>query len=103
MDVAHKHLCITELQWKSFMDDAYRIFADFKIAPGTQQELRAILASFRQQCTLNPGEVAPADPGNTTPSGSSLYPALGGVYPIDQFVDRLVDAVLNGDSMRASS
>merc|ERR1712151_4173 len=101
MDVAHKHLGITDLQWNSFMAGADKVFADFKIAPGTQQELRAILASFRQQCTLNPGEVAPADPGNTPPSGSSLYAALGGVYPIAHFVDRLVEAVLKGDSMRA--
>merc|ERR1712048_825142 len=101
MDVAHKHLGITGMQWDSFMTDADRVFADFKIAPGTQRELRAILASFRQQCTLSPGEVAPSDPGNTPPSGSSLYAALGGVYPIAQFVDRLVDVVLTGDSLQA--
>merc|ERR1712178_656347 len=52
MEVAHMHLAITDAQWNSFMADA-----------GTQAELQAILASFKDQCVLKQGGTAPRDPG----------------------------------------
>lgn len=102
MDEAHKHLAITTEQWQSFMGDALRVFQGFRMDQRTQEELSAILSTYQQSCVLGPGEVAPADPGLLRPKGdgSTLYQRLGGVYPIAQFVDALVELVLRGDRVR---
>merc|ERR1712218_712351 len=98
MDVAHKHLGITAAQWDVFMADATTVFRRFNLNYETQQELNSILNSFKEQCTIATGERVPSDPGPSKPSGDSLYAILGGVYPIAQFVDMLVDSVLRPGS-----
>jgi len=102
MEAAHKHLAISLAQWQSFIADADSVFQDLGIDANTHAELQSILASFKDQCALGRGEVAPADPGlcRSRPRGSSAYAQLGGVYPIALFAHRLVDAVLTGDRLQ---
>lgn len=99
MDEAHKHLAISTAQWTAFMEDANKVFRDFRMDAHTQQELTGILSTYQSACVLGPGEAAPPNPGQARPSGggASVYHQLGGVYPIAQFVDRLVELVLAGD------
>eukprot|EP00746_Dinoflagellata_sp_MGD_P163229 gnl/MRDRNA2_/MRDRNA2_91157_c0_seq1.p1 gnl/MRDRNA2_/MRDRNA2_91157_c0~~gnl/MRDRNA2_/MRDRNA2_91157_c0_seq1.p1 ORF type:complete len:936 (-),score=212.41 gnl/MRDRNA2_/MRDRNA2_91157_c0_seq1:396-2975(-) len=102
MAAAHKHLCITPAQWESFMQDAQNVLTELGVESGAKNDLLGILHSFRSDCIVAPGEVAPVDPGRPKPATGSegtLYYRLGGVYPIAQFVDRLVDAVLKGDKV----
>merc|ERR1712187_232957 len=63
---------------------------------------QAILASFKDQCVLKHGEIAPRDPGmcRAKPNGNTAYSQLGGVYPIALFADRVVEAVLRGDRVQ---
>merc|ERR1712137_1305818 len=102
MDEAHKHLEITGAQWDTFMQGACKVFAKFHIDGSTTQELIGILANYKSACVLSPGGTCPADPGlmRATGQGTTLYQRLGGVYPISQFTDRLVDSVLKGDRIR---
>jgi len=102
MEAAHKHLAITTAQWSSFMADAVRVFQGLGIDGSTEAELMTILASFKNQCVVQQGEVVPADPGmcRARPQGSQAYSSLGGVYPIALFADRLVDRVLQGDCVQ---
>eukprot|EP00746_Dinoflagellata_sp_MGD_P071615 gnl/MRDRNA2_/MRDRNA2_29147_c0_seq1.p1 gnl/MRDRNA2_/MRDRNA2_29147_c0~~gnl/MRDRNA2_/MRDRNA2_29147_c0_seq1.p1 ORF type:complete len:1311 (-),score=279.25 gnl/MRDRNA2_/MRDRNA2_29147_c0_seq1:370-4302(-) len=96
MDVAHKHLGITLAQWDSFMAGADRVFREFKVDQATQQDLRGILASLRDQIIVTDGAAVPPDPDlcRKPPAGNSLYAQAGGVYPLAQFVDALVDLAL---------
>jgi hemoglobin len=102
MEAAHKHLAITTAQWNSFVQDAGRVFQRLGVDANTQSDLLAILASFQEQCVLQRGETAPADPGlcRARPSGNLAYSQLGGVYPLALFADRLVDKVLQGDRVQ---
>lgn len=103
MAAAHKHLCITPAQWEAFMQDANNVLAELGVESAAKRDLIGILQSFRSDCTVVPGEVAPADPGRPKPAAGSegtLYYRLGGVYPIAQFVDRLVEAILKGDRVQ---
>jgi hypothetical protein len=86
------------------MADAVKAFKELHLDEATQQEIYGILSTYQSSCVLAPGEVAPADPGPSRPTGaaSSLYHRLGGVYPIAQFVDRLVDRVLRGDRVHVA-
>merc|ERR1719326_2430238 len=59
MDVAHKHLGITLVQWDSFMACADRVFREFKVDQATQQDLRGILASLRDQIIVPDGQIVP--------------------------------------------
>jgi truncated hemoglobin YjbI len=99
MDEAHKHLGITGHEWSLFMADAGKVFHELGLDKDTQQELSGILSTYQSSCVVAPGEAAPADPGRAKPAGdrNTLYYRLGGVYPIAQFVDRLVEKVL-GDT-----
>jgi hypothetical protein len=74
MDVAHKHLGITSLQWEAFMKGVDQVFTEFKVELATQKDLKGILASFRDQIIVPEGQAAPADPGlcRKNPSGISL-------------------------------
>merc|ERR1719463_129410 len=97
MDEAHQHLGITQGEWQSFVLDADRVFGEFRLEAPVKVELLGIIARFQDQCvcqreTRDPGP-APAH----TSSVGTLYHRLGGVYPIAQFADRLVDLVLRGD------
>jgi len=102
MESAHKHLAITEGQWQSFMAGAVQVFRRLQIDADTQAELQGILASFKDQCILGRGEVAPSDPGlcRAKPRGNTAYAQLGGVYPIALFAERVVEAVLHGESVQ---
>merc|ERR1712134_152745 len=103
MAAAHKHLCITPAQWEVFMQDARDVLTELGLESGAKGDLIGILQSFQADCTVTAGEVAPADPGRPKPAAGSegtLYYRLGGVYPIAQFVDRLVEAVLKGDRVK---
>jgi len=103
MAAAHKHLCITVSQWEAFMRDAQNVLTELGVESGAKNDLIGILQSFRADCIVTPSEVAPADPGRPKPAAGSegtLYYRLGGVYPIAQFVDRLVEAILKGDRVK---
>merc|ERR1711985_78557 len=103
MAAAHKHLCITPVQWEVFMQDARDVLTELGVESGAKGDLIGILQSFQADCTVTAGEVAPADPGRPKPAAGSegtLYYRLGGVYPIAQFVDRLVEAILKGDRVK---
>merc|ERR1711904_494807 len=103
MAAAHKHLGITPAQWEAFMQDAQTVLTELGVESGAKNDLIGILQSFRSDCIVAPGETSPADPGRPKPAPGSegtLYYRLGGVYPIAQFVDRLVDAVLKGDKVK---
>merc|ERR1719161_1571363 len=58
MDVAHKHLGINLVQWDSFMAGADRVFREFKVDQATQQDLRGILASLRDQIIVPDGRLS---------------------------------------------
>jgi Mg-chelatase subunit ChlD len=62
-------------------------------------DVTAVIASMRADCTIADGEAAPRNPGKPAPPGDSLYARLGGVYPIALFADRLVDALLSDTSV----
>lgn len=103
MAAAHKHLCITEAQWETFMQDAQDVLTELGVESGAKKDLTSILQSFRAECIVAPCEVAPADPGKPRPAAGSegtLYYRMGGVYPIAQFVDKLVEAILKGDRVK---
>jgi len=105
MDEAHKHLAISSDQWTAFMTDASTVFRRFNLDDATKLELCGILSTYRSACVLGPNEAIPEDPGLLRPkgNGSTLYQRLGGVYPIAQFVDTLVDKVLAGDRVHVES
>jgi len=102
MEEAHKHLAISPAQWNSFMGDAKGVFERVGLDIHTKQELLSLLEGFQSECVVKPGERVPADPGRMKPQAAMplLYHRLGGVYPIAQFVDRLVDLVLAGTTVR---
>jgi hemoglobin len=102
MEVAHKHLAITDAQWDSFIADATLVFQKLGVDAGTQTELLAILSSFHDQCVLPRGQPTPEDPGKcrARPEGNLAYSQLGGVYPLALFADRLVDSVLQDDRVQ---
>jgi len=94
MDIAHKHLNISQAQWVKFMADAGVVFVEFNMDEATQKELHGILESFRTQCIIAPGEKVPEDKGlcRKPPAGSSLYAQAGGVYPLARFVNELIES-----------
>merc|ERR1711904_429820 len=103
MAAAHKHLSITPAQWEAFMQDAQTVLTELGVESGAKNDLIGILQSFRSDCIVAPGETSPADPGRPKPAPGSegtLYYRLGGVYPIAQFVDRLVEAIIKGDRVQ---
>merc|ERR1712072_572785 len=61
MEVAHKHLAITDAQWNSFIADAAVVFQTLGVYVNTQAELLAILSSFHDQCVLPRGQPVPED------------------------------------------
>jgi len=101
MDIAHKHLGITALQWDTFMRGLDLVCGRSNMDAATHRELRGIVSSFRDQIIVQEGEEAPADPGlcRKPPAGNSLYAQAGGVYPLAQFADRLVEACLQHSSL----
>mmetsp|Transcript_28210 Transcript_28210/g.58661 ORF Transcript_28210/g.58661 Transcript_28210/m.58661 type:complete len:936 (+) Transcript_28210:88-2895(+) len=102
MEEAHKHLVISTQEWNSFMMDAANVFQRVGMEERTQQELVSILSGFQSQCVVKPGEAVQADPGSVKPQGARLYHRLGGVYPIAQFANRLVDLVLAGTTVHVA-
>ena len=96
MDVAHKHLGITPREWDVFMADAALTMDALRIDAATQTELGHIFATFRSDCIVEGGANVPKDPGlcRKKPSGDSVYAHAGGVYPLAQFCDALVDLAL---------
>jgi hemoglobin len=102
MDIAHKHLGISGNEWNNFIAVAERVFHELGVNAGTQAELQAILASFKDQIVVQNGEPVPEDPGmcRARPNGNAAYTQLGGVYPIALFADRLVERVLQGDRVQ---
>merc|ERR1719456_2020561 len=102
MEVAHKHLAITDAQWNSFIADASLVFQQFGVDASTQSDLLAIISSFHDQCVVPHGQSVPEDPGKcrSRPEGNLAYSQLGGVYPLALFADRLVDKVLQDGRMQ---
>lgn len=104
MEEAHMHLGIRAAEWQQFMRVADDVFERTAVPIAARREMRDILMGFQQQCVLPPGVVAPPDPGAPRPHPSSVgtsFHRLGGVYPIAQFADRLVDALQQSDAGRA--
>jgi len=97
IDVAHKHLNISEDEWSVFMEIFNQVCGEFGLAPEVIDDLNALMISMEMDCVVYPGEHVPRDPGPARPAGSSLYARLGGVYPIALFVDRVVDALLDDE------
>eukprot|EP00747_Dinoflagellata_sp_TGD_P022865 gnl/TRDRNA2_/TRDRNA2_129377_c0_seq1.p1 gnl/TRDRNA2_/TRDRNA2_129377_c0~~gnl/TRDRNA2_/TRDRNA2_129377_c0_seq1.p1 ORF type:complete len:932 (-),score=160.76 gnl/TRDRNA2_/TRDRNA2_129377_c0_seq1:71-2866(-) len=98
MEASHKHLGITPDQWNAFTNDADRVFREFNIEQSVHRELMQVIQGFQAQCTVQPGERVPEDPGlcRKKPDTNNAYAHLGGIYPIAQFVNNLVDSVLTG-------
>eukprot|EP00747_Dinoflagellata_sp_TGD_P171928 gnl/TRDRNA2_/TRDRNA2_207184_c0_seq1.p1 gnl/TRDRNA2_/TRDRNA2_207184_c0~~gnl/TRDRNA2_/TRDRNA2_207184_c0_seq1.p1 ORF type:complete len:698 (-),score=106.53 gnl/TRDRNA2_/TRDRNA2_207184_c0_seq1:40-2022(-) len=98
MEYSHKHLGISIAEWNSFVADASRVFREFNLEQSVHQELLAVIQGFQSQCTVQPGEAVPDDPGlsRQRPDGEHSYAQLGGIYPIAHYVNDLVDAVLQG-------
>ena len=93
MAAAHKHLGITPAEWDTFMADAALTMDALRIDAATQAELGHIFAAFRSDCIVEPGHAVPKDPKlcRRPPDGDSVYAHAGGVYPLAQFCDALVD------------
>ena len=90
------HLSISAAEWRTFLQIADDTFERKHVPMHARRDLREILAGFQQQCVLPAGRLAPPDPGAPRPHPSTLgttFHRLGGVYPIAQFADRLVDAL----------
>merc|ERR1719379_1352379 len=97
MDEAHQHLGITMGEWQVFVADADRVFTEFKVEAPVKVELLGIIARFQDACVCKRQTRDPGRPPAHPSSVGTLYHRLGGVYPISQFADRLVDLVLRGD------
>jgi hemoglobin len=97
MDEAHQHLGITLAEWQVFVADADRVFTEFKLDGPVKVELLGIIARFQDQCVQKKETRDPGRPPAHPSSVGTLYHRLGGVYPIAQFADRLVELVLRGD------
>jgi hemoglobin len=98
IDEAHQHLNITEAQWVSFIADADKVFTEFNVEGAVRAELMNILARFQDQCVCKRETPDPGRPNPHPASVGTLYHKLGGVYPIAQYADRLVELVLSGTS-----
>jgi hemoglobin len=103
MDESHQHLNITQREWQTFVQDADKVFTGFNLAQPVKVELLSIIARFQEQCVNRGREVR--DPGHQPNAGSvgTLYHKLGGVYPIAQFADRVVELVLKGDRVHVDT
>ena len=102
MDEAHRHLGISRAEWQQFMAVAEQTMERLKLPASASREMLQILESFEQQCVTPAGTQPAANPGAPRPHPESVGTAfhrLGGVYPIAQFADRLVDA-LHADAGR---
>lgn len=103
MELSHKHLNITLGQWDHFMQEADKVLGALVTDPVLQRSLRSILAGFRDQCILRPGERLRPEPGPSRPGEDTVgttYHTLGGVYPIARYADMLVEAVLEGSRVQ---
>jgi len=103
MDEAHQHLGITAAEWQVFVADADRVFTEFKLPAPVKVELLGIIARFQDQCVQKKETRDPGRPPAHPSSVGTLYHRLGGVYPIAQFADRLVNLVLRGDRVRVDT
>jgi hemoglobin len=103
MDEAHQHLGITTAEWQVFVADADRVFTEFDLAAPVKVELLSIIAGFQDQCVSKRETRDPGRPPAHPSSVGTLYHRLGGVYPIAQFTDRLVDLVLRGDRVHVDT
>lgn len=101
MEIAHKHLSISQAQWQSFLQDATAVFQSFQLPAAVHQELMGIIQGFMSSCVLG-RERAPPDPGmcRARPQTSNTYAHLGGVYPIAHYAERLVEEVLKGERVQ---
>merc|ERR1719353_1605060 len=59
MDVAHKHLGITDGQWQHFMHDASKVYREFSLEWSVQEELRHIFDGFKTDIIVPTGEKVP--------------------------------------------
>ena len=54
MGDSHRHLMITEEEWKAFMDDAHQALDKFKVPDPECQELIAIIESTKEAIVISP-------------------------------------------------
>ena len=54
MGDSHRHLMITEEEWKAFMDDAHQALDRFKVPDPECQELIAIIESTKEAIVISP-------------------------------------------------
>jgi hemoglobin len=63
MGDSHRHLMITDEEWKAFMDDLQQTFDRFEVPQPEQEEVRAIVQSTKEAIVVSPlaeGPTAPA-------------------------------------------
>ena len=94
MDACHKHLNISEAEWRAFMAIFGDVCGECGLAAADADDLAALMTSMEDECVVRPGERARADPGPWRPGGGTVYGRCGGVYPLALFCDRLVDALV---------
>merc|ERR1719316_1317976 len=90
-------------EWRVFVEDADRVFTEFNLDAPVRVELLGIIARFQDQCVCKRETRDPGPPPAHTSAVGTLYHRLGGVYPIAQFADRLVDLVLKGDRVHVDT
>ena len=71
MDVAHKHLNISESEWDTFMEIFNEVVDEFGLPSEDQDDLNALMISMMEDCIVFPGERVPRDPGPQRPSSSA--------------------------------
>ena len=99
MAASHKHLNISEEEWKSFIDALHEVCGDLGLPQQEVDDVTAVIESMRADCIIQDGETPPSNPGHAVPPGDLLYARCGGVYPLALMCDRLVDAMLTDESV----
>ena len=99
MAASHKHLNISEEEWKSFIDGLHEVCGDLGLPQQEVDDVTAVIESMRADCIIQDGETPPSNPGHAVPPGDLLYARCGGVYPLALMCDRLVDAMLTDESV----
>jgi hemoglobin len=59
MGDSHRHLMITEQEWKAFMDDFQQTLDRFEVPQQEQEELKAIVESTKESIVVRPFQEGP--------------------------------------------
>lgn len=61
MGDSHRHLMITEEEWKAFMDDLQQTLDKFEVPQPEQEELTAIVESTKEAIVVGPLQEGPVE------------------------------------------